>query len=510
MVEPQTTLPELEPPLEKASWFLWVVLLATLVGGGMRFYGLNDGSLWIDEIYTVRDMSDFSTMERPTRYIGNLPTGVVLHLFGFTAPEITFEDIGSWREQGVEPRHIRLAPCLIGLLSIPVLAFSVRRALGARVGAVFAVLIALAPWHIYWSQLGRYYTLKFLLIALSISLYYQATRRGRIKLIIPAMICVYIAYLTHAPSAMVGLVFIIDVVIGFIRRRPIPLGRLGYAAGVLTVVAILGTAYLEQLLIEEGYSNFVGSDPDPGQSGPLLIADVAYMTQPALLLTALMGLTVLLKLRDQTQSAWYWLAAAALPVAVMAALGFMGKFAQSRYAFESLFGVLVLGAIGLAYAWRGLAPRYGRAVATLPLLLVLASMALLVAQYHTTGHHLHRRWVDAFAYIQEHRQPGENVVSPRPEIARYYLGDNDVATLPGVQRAVDRAADGKPLWVVDLGSQATGDYRWKFADDADLRAVYPIRVWQPYIELHVYLYQPRPREVWEAEERAAQEMLQGE
>ena len=35
----------------------------------------------------------------------------------------------------------------------------------AVLGAVFAVLLALAPWHIFWSQLGRYYSLKFLLIA---------------------------------------------------------------------------------------------------------------------------------------------------------------------------------------------------------------------------------------------------------------------------------------------------------------------------------------------------------
>ncbi|MDH5550968.1 MAG: glycosyltransferase family 39 protein, partial [Gemmatimonadota bacterium] len=60
---------------------------------------------------------------------------------------------------------MRLLPAVFGIVAVPLMFLLGKRLFGARAGLLAATLVAFSPWHIYWSQYGRYYTLVFLLSA---------------------------------------------------------------------------------------------------------------------------------------------------------------------------------------------------------------------------------------------------------------------------------------------------------------------------------------------------------
>lgn len=492
------------PAKPKAGVFWALLLIAVVVGAGVRLYGLNGASLWIDEIYTVRDALDAG---RPTRFTGYIPTRIVLQASGFKHPDISPQTLHTWREQGLQPWHIRLGPAIIGIFSIPLLALALRRAIRDDLAAgFFAVLLSFAPWHLFWSQLGRYYTLKFLILGLAFCWYYRGTRQGKPMYVLAACVMLYIGFLVHNIALGMGLIFLLDIGVSYLRGKPIRIGKAGWLAAGGAVVAAGLTYLIETSLAGSAYKGFLGNT---GQSPPLVVAGAFFMIQLPVLLCAGAGILALRKKGDSEQAGLYWLLAGSIPIAIMAVLA-LKTFSQARYAFDSLFGFLVLASIGCAMAYRAMVPHTGRVLATVPLLMILSANLLLIAQHHTTGYHLHRDWVSAFDYVLEHKQEGENVVSQRPEIASYYLGIpvEQIQEPPGRRYMVDEIAEGKPLWVVDLGASSIKNHPWKHAKHADLRGVFPTRVWQPYSELHVYLYdKPRPREVWEAEKREAEAQI---
>lgn len=505
------------PPEEPAArrWFWGLLIVATVLAGGLRWYGLGTGDLWIDEVWTVREASQIHTTFRPTRYFGYLSTGVVLAAKGLLHPEISLDNIGQWQAKGLTRFDLRIGPMLIGLVSVPILGLALRRVFGSAIAGVFMLLLALAPWHLYWSQLARYYSLKFLLLGLAITWYYDATRRGSPTRVVAALVLIYFTFLVHPLGILIGVALGIDWLIGRLRGQPVALGKAGWIAGISVPFVAVGTFLAGQALAPLEFDHLVGKEVELGQSGPLVIANTLYMIQPTVVILALASAWWLIRrsrqaptpsaATDDTRAGWYWLLVAACPTLSIAAFGLANQFAHSRYTFESLFGVLVLASVGCVLAFRRLKPIAGPIVASAPVAILLAAMMLLNAQYHTTGEQFHRRWADAFDRVAQLRQPGENVASGRSIVARYYLQDDTVDQIPGVRYALDERAQGKPLWIVELTGSALGTNPFRFAEHCELIDAFPIRVWQPYSELRVYRYAPRPEAIWRAEKEAAEE-----
>lgn len=477
------------------------MLLILLLGAGLRAYDLNGGSIWIDEIWTVRAANHYH-YDRPTRIIGFMPTAIVLKIVGQSAPEITGQTIHEWRVQGLELWHIRLAPMIIGVISLPLLMLMLRRLFDRGVALAFGFLLAVAPWHLYWSQLGRYYTLKFLLLAFAAGLYLRATRSDQLRRsdYVWAIVCLFLAYLTHPPALMLVFVFGLDWLYGWIRRQPIKLGAFGWGVGAILGLAVVAVVLYENMATGRGYGKFVGSHPDTGQAGHLVIANTVFMIQMSVLSFAAISAIALWRLQpERRREIVYFTALAVVPVGVMAALGFLGKFAHSRYTFESLFGVLVLAAMGGAYCYQAFKPRVGALMAAVPVLMLVCASMLVNLAYYTTGHHLHKRWSDTYAFLNRQREgdgdgPHDKVIAVLPEVAQYYLEDGSVEALPGSEQGLADLADGKPMWIVAFGATAIHDIEWEFAGlaEVELAQSYPVHTWQPYTEIRIYRYTPIP------------------
>ena len=133
-----------------------IILILIFVGAFLRFYGLNFQSLWFDELHsivptdpanTLLSVIEYSKKDQPPAFFIYLYS--VFQLFGYN------EWVG------------RAASALLGVLAIPVMYFLGREVRSNSVGIFAALLTSFNYMHIYYSQELRFYSMAFLLTALS-------------------------------------------------------------------------------------------------------------------------------------------------------------------------------------------------------------------------------------------------------------------------------------------------------------------------------------------------------
>ena len=125
-----------------------LLLLCLLLGFALRFYTLDQKSLWIDEIHTFNDSRD--GIQDQLKYYKENPTYlhpplffVLTHLFyPFEKPE----------------RDLRLIPLIFGILSIPMIYF-LARSFSPNIAIPCTLSLTFMTYHIYLSQDGRPYSL---------------------------------------------------------------------------------------------------------------------------------------------------------------------------------------------------------------------------------------------------------------------------------------------------------------------------------------------------------------
>lgn len=120
------------------------LLLGTaLVLGLVRFWRLGDWSLWYDEAITWADAH---------HAVG---TGEIYNPAGY----LLIRAVVGWFGQGPDEFALRIAPALMGYLAIPMAYWAFSPVAGGRRAALVALLLAISPWQLYWSQNARFYTM---------------------------------------------------------------------------------------------------------------------------------------------------------------------------------------------------------------------------------------------------------------------------------------------------------------------------------------------------------------
>lgn len=144
-------------------------LAAIVVGGAvLRFATLDARSFWFDEAATVRVLSgSFGQMlDRIPAYEGTPPLYYVLAWF--------------WTQVfGTGEVGLRSLSVVFGTLTIPVAYAAARRAVSARAGLVAALLAAVSPPLVWFSQDGRTYALAVLLAGLAFLAMLRARETAR-------------------------------------------------------------------------------------------------------------------------------------------------------------------------------------------------------------------------------------------------------------------------------------------------------------------------------------------
>ena len=393
----------------------------------------------------------------------------------------------TWRRAGINVLNMRVPIALLGAATILVLGLAGYRVFGRRPTLLLCLLMALSPWHLWMSQVGRFYMQLFLLYNLGLLLYFQATQARKLSLAVASMLAIVLAFFTTPIALMILGVFGLDVVVGWLRRRPtrMPVSFWVVGAVGLTVCAAgLLHTFANQA---EGYT-FVGSP----QSIPTMTLGMVYLIGVPVVVTAALGLWCLFA--NDERLAILLALAAVVPLITFVGFNAVGFDAHVRYTFVGLFAWLALAAVGLEVVITSVKDRWGRFAAALPVLALLSTLALSDYVYMTSGAGYRGRWNHAMTYVAAHRRPGELVGGDLVArwMIQYYLEEPDPLLLSG--RDADLSATDLvrgPAWLVyRVDKPSTGDRTHLLPVTGQLEAYFTNQIAGPYQAINVYYYSP--------------------
>lgn len=475
----------LSPPVSTRR-FLFLLLLISVLGAGLRLYKLADPGVWIDEMYSVRDAIDLDAtfFNAPPKVFGYVSTHLGLRLAGADLEHASPDQPYTWQAAGIDHFAIRIGSCLTGILTVPLLGFMSRRFLGDRVALIATLLLAVAPWHIYWSQGGRFYSQQFLFYNMALILYFMATREQKMMKLALAVLLAGLAFFSQLTAAAIAVIWVLDLILDRFNPQPIQISRRGWlwitAIGVLCIAVLIYDIFTRT---HEWVESFKGSTA----GAPLFILGAVFFVGPSLV-TAGVLMSRAQWAVDRRRTV-YLLLGGIIPIIVFASLS-MRQHAGTRYSFCCLYAWIALGALGLDQLWRMLRPKLGLWAAATPLLVVMAPMSLVLAGYYTQGQAFHPRWQEAFAFVAEHRQPGERVRTSVLEVGQYYMQEDSVGLIPrGPQDMA--AVVTEPTWLVSRAALPMTGLTGHWLDGmADLRVYFDVWNVRPLTSIRVYHYAP--------------------
>ena len=149
----------------KSSACLWIVVV---LGGALRLYGLEFQSLWHDEglQYHVAANNSFGELFDQTRSFHPPLSFMVNHLFLMLGGSDFF---------------LRLPSALFGIASLPVLYVVAKEVTSEREALCAVFVLAISPFHVWYSQEARMYSQLLFLSLLSTMLLLQALREGKAR-----------------------------------------------------------------------------------------------------------------------------------------------------------------------------------------------------------------------------------------------------------------------------------------------------------------------------------------
>ena len=315
------------------------VLCITVIAAALRFYKLGEWSFWIEELHSIRtinnlaySLSSIASNTRPVFYLMSKP---ILDVLG----------VNEWTT--------RLLPTIIGIITIPILYWLTKKLFGVSVAVIAAILLSLAPWHIYWSQNARFYTLLLLLTFLSSYAFYLAIEQDNITYIYGSIGLFLLAGATHAIAALLIPIFLLYFVLLKLLPFEKPKGLRFTNLLPFCIVLISGYLFYEifrvmiggkQLLIFEIYYKFFDETTASfiGYASPkITITATAYYLGAPLVLLALIGSGLLLIKRDR--AGLFVSLAAFFPLGLITVLTLFAS-TSNRYVFMSLPYWIILAA----------------------------------------------------------------------------------------------------------------------------------------------------------------------
>jgi Dolichyl-phosphate-mannose-protein mannosyltransferase len=465
-----------------------VAILVIAVGALLlRFHNIDEWGMWIDELYSVQRAAELAHGDVNSRTPAYVQTLIALELSGVDMSSVEPRAWWTWRAAGIVEWNMRAHVAVLGAATILILGLVGRRDFGDRATLLLCLLLALSPWHLWMSQVLRFYMQLFLLYSLALLLYYQATESGQLWRAALAMVCVVLAFYTTPIALMIAGVFGVDVVVSWLRRRPTGMRPSFWVIGVAGLAACV-LSILNRFEGNPGYySGFTGS-PQPLF---VMALGIVYLVGVPLVIMAALGFWALLR-SGRERLAVLLLASVLLPPVALAAFSAAGKDIHLRYAFVGLFAWLALAAVGIELIVTTVLTRWGRLVAWLPAAALVSSYVVPDYVYMTSGAGYRGQWRQAFAYVKEHRRPGELVGGDHVarQMARYYLEEPDVLLLPRSFSSSDvRELVPGPAWIVIRAYEpSVGDRSRDVEAAGQLRAYFANRISQPNHTINVYYY----------------------
>lgn len=435
----------------------------TLLAAALRFFRLGQWSFWGDEIFTLSG--------KPDGFFPSISTALI---------RLTTDTLG------VSELTARLAPALIGTLTIPVFYFLVAAAFGKSVGLIGGGLLAVSTWHLYWSQNARYFVLMLLFYTISLMLFYLGLEKNRPGLLLVSLIFLGLAAVERLQALI--LLPILAIYAAGLALLPIPrpagfnLKNLAvYFGPCILIGAALAWPFLGNLA---GWMDGFGRV----NNSPywIITGFVYYVGLPTISLGACSALYLLG--RKNHAGLLFGLAAAVPPLVIAAISPF--HYTASRYFFVSLTSWIVLAGIGTAALFRSRPSASILLPAAVVLILIGTPMTenYLYFRYHNGNR---ENWREAFEYIRANQREGDRVVLADIDIGRYYLNQRVYPFLQEVMDLVE-VRDSRVWFIVDDPTEELyPEYTaWIFTHARPMEN-FDVYVHARIYKMRVYLYDPK-------------------
>jgi hypothetical protein len=459
--------PAAQPNGSTREYLLLVLIVA--LAAVLRFYKLGEWSFWSDEYTTVQ------------RALTLFEDGFAV---GSLSRMATYLTMDLW---GISEASARLPAAVFGLLTVPVLYFLVKRMFDPVVALIASALLAIAPWHVYWSQNARFYAPLLFFYTLALFFFHFYLEKDRLLYFFLSAV-----FFGLALNERLIALFLLPIAVGYVALlvvlrfdRPIGLrrDRLSLYLGLLVAVGLLVSLEPGVVNPEQMAATFSAVNNSP----QWIVAGVLFYLGLPLTCAAVAGGYFLLT--QKKRAALLLGLAAIVPLGSIVTLSVF-QYAANRYVFVSLTSVIVLAAVAIKeLLWQ--APRKLRpVVAGFVLILFLAPMADNVIYFKFQNGN-RDNWKDAFALIASRKLSEDQVVSIDRRLADYYMSEQTTSllTIDDIDEFV--RASPRTWFVVDgtVPSKVPQTYRWILAH-TEFVASFDVSVSARTFPMRIYLYDP--------------------
>ena len=361
----------------------WGVLLITLLATALRLYQLGVKSFWFDECFTY-SVTAILPLDRAWEAIVEDAFHPPLY-FLLVRLLLTFAGISEYAA--------RFLSAALGVMTVPVIYQVGRRFGGESVGIVAALLLAVNPFHVWYSQEARTYA-PMLLFSLAAMDRFILLLRGR-RAWGSFIACSAPAYAMFYASTLLIYVQLVCL-LPHLRRTRLVRGWFLAQATALVPLALWMIPYYVARGVWPAGLRWI---PRPGPLAPLYTLwnfttiDVETLTPAVALLaagTALVFAAGLFPWSEERRRLVWWLA---LPIGFVFLLSLRRPYYADRYLLTTLPAYLLLLALGItarrAAIWRLLTAS-----------VVLAAMGWGTLRLYTDPHFVKEDWRGVTAAIE--------------------------------------------------------------------------------------------------------------
>jgi len=412
-------------------WLLGITLLAAF----LRLYKLGEWSFWVDEAHTFRDATSDLARFRQS-HVARYPLSFLLLRALLWFLPSTGE---GW---------LRLPFAFFGIATVPALAFVSRGMVGRTAALLAAGLLAISPWHVYWSQNCRSYAMVCFLAVLAMGAFFEATRRHSLLLGLATVVLTVLAGACH-PSAYL----LLGAYLAYWTLARLLSTGSARADAVRTPLEkwlpwlILAAIVALAPLIVSGISYFARAKP--GFSFLHLAQTTTFFVRAPTIVAAIGGFLWLLHRGEHTA---FFLACWVLAPLVALSIPMFGVTAQ--YAFYTLPAFCLLAGA----AMRGFVAHITERT-SLALLMRAVPLGILAADalgygvlYYSSQHGDRPNWRAARDWIDRHAGPQRFVLTTNGPSMCYYLDPEHM--LPNESAVVEQIVAFEPVDAKDPWLQA--------------------------------------------------------
>ncbi|MEN6371227.1 MAG: glycosyltransferase family 39 protein [Armatimonadota bacterium] len=389
---------------------VWLaVLILTLAAAALRLYRLGDWSFWVDEMFTLRDIS------------GTAGPGLY---HGMTYPLSYFLINLSVGHYGVSEWSMRIIPAIVGIATPAMVYLLARKSFGELPAAIASAIIAISPWHIYWSQMARFYTMTLFFSSASLLTLHRGMENNKRGYVAAAGILMALGAASHYSALLIIAAVIVYSGLIYLFRWQHPRGLnlvnaiIFFAPFIIAGIFVLPKA--ASLLCEYAAGKPTGTHiVNPVKAAGYMVFSIGYRLEPLVAVLAIAGACIGIARRDR--GTLFLTCAVAVPVLFLIFTGIMSH-AENRYAFIILSAAAILAGTAASNMIRIVREKSRLLAFAIPVIIALPLLQHDVS-YFTVSNGERWNYHAAAGFLRAHAKNGELVYSSMWMPLAYYLKD---------------------------------------------------------------------------------------